>query len=170
MIEITFSGEYMKSLVVFYSFTGKTRLVARIIAEELKADLIEIEEVKQRKNGTTAYITGGYGAITNKASKIKPVGIDFKQYDTIFIGSPVWASRPVPAVNAFLRASNFVGRSVVPFFTMGGNSAGKALANIIPKIERRRGKVIDSFAIKSYRVTEDEMTAKSKEAIMSFIS
>lgn len=158
----------MKSLVVFYSFTGNTRLVAQTIAEVLKADLVEIEETKPRGKGAMTYMTGGYGAITNKASEIKPVDIDFKQYDTIFIGSPTWASRPTPAINAFLLASNFEQHDIVPFFTGGGNN-NKAVTYITPKIERRNGRVIDSFTVKSYQVTEDEMVVAAKEAVKDYI-
>jgi len=159
----------MKSLVVFYSFTGKTKLVAETIAGVLKADRVEIEEAKPRRNGIAAYMTGGFDAIMNRKTRIKPVNIDLQQYDTIFIGSPVWASRPTPAINSFLQSSNFKGRNVVPFFTMGSNNAGKALANITPKIERRLGKVTGSFTIKSYQVTADEMVTATKEAVNSYV-
>lgn len=159
----------MKSVVVFYSLTNKTRLVAEAIAEVLKADLVAIQEVKPRGKGFMTYFTGGFGAIMNRASQIKPIDIDFKQYDTIFVGSPVWASRPVPAVNAFIYGSNFTGRNVVPFFTMGGNKAGKAVANITPKIGRKLGKVSSSFAVKSYGVSDDELMARARESVKSYL-
>jgi flavodoxin len=159
----------MKSLVVFYSHTGNTKLVAQTIADALKADLVEIEEVKPRGKGATTIMTGGFGAITNNSSEIKPVNIDFAQYDTIFLGAPVWASRPVPAINAFLKASNFAGRNVVLFFTRGSNSAGKAPEKTTSKIERSNGKVTGSFEVKSAQVTEDEMVTAAKEAVKDYI-
>ena len=158
----------MKSLVIFYSLTGKTRLVSQTIAEALNAELVEIEEVKPRRRGFTTFLTGGFAAMKNKGSKIRPVNISWNQYDTIFIGSPIWASSPTPAVNSLVYASDFKSQSIVPFFTMGGDNSDKALENITAKIERNQGKVISSFAIKSYGVTDDEITDKAKQAIMNY--
>ena len=155
----------MKSLVVYYSLTGKTRLAAQAIAEVLNAMLLEIKETKPRKLGFSVYLFGGFAAVTNRGSKINPIGVDLKQYEKIFIGSPIWGSRPVPAINSFIYQTDFEGRSVIPFFTMGGNNAEGALANITAKIERRQGKVAGSFAITSYELSDEEVTARAKEAI-----
>ncbi len=160
----------MKSLVVYYSLTGKTRLVAQVIAEVLNATLVEIKEIKPRKFGPLIYLTGGFRAMTNRGSKISPVDVDLKEYERIFIGSPIWASRPTPAVNSFIYQTNFEGRSIIPFFTMGGTTPKKALANITAKIEKSQGKVAGSFAITSYRVSDEEIIAKAKEAIKKYSS
>jgi flavodoxin len=158
----------MKSLVVYYSLTGKTRLVAQVIAEALNATLVEITETKARKFGPFIYLTGGFGAITNRGSKINPIDVDLKQYERIFIGSPIWGSRPVPAINSFIYQTNFGGRSIIPFFSMGGTTPEKALANITAKIEKSQGKVAGSFAITSYEVSDEEITARAKEAIKNY--
>ncbi len=160
----------MKSLVVYYSLTGKTRLAAQAIAEALNATLLEIKETKPRKLGFSVYLFGGFAAVTNRGSKINPIDVDLKQYERIFIGSPIWAYRPAPAINSFIYQTNFEGRSVIPFFTMGGNNAEGALANITAKIERRQGKVAGSFAITSYELSDEEITARAKEAIKKFSS
>jgi len=158
----------MKSLVVFYSLTGKTRLVSKTIAEALDVALVEIEEAKPRKRGLLTYLTGGFAAVTNKGSNISPINVNLKQHDTIFIGSPIWASRPTPAVNSFIYKTDFEGKSIVPFFTMGGNNSDKALENITTKIERSQGRVVGSFAVKTYGLTDDEIIAGAKEAIKNY--
>ena len=158
----------MKSLVVYYSLTGETKLVAQTIAEALSATLVEITETKPRKLGPLIYLVGGFGAITNRRSKITPVDVDLKQYERIFVGSPIWASRPVPAVNSFVYQTDFEGRNVVSFFSMGGDSSEKTLANITEKIQKRGGKVAGSFAIRSYKVSDEEMIASAKEAIKKY--
>jgi flavodoxin len=160
----------MRSLVVYYSLTGKTRLVAQAIAEALNTTLLEITETKTRKLGPFIYLVGGFGAITNRGSKTNPVDVDLKQYERIFVGSPIWASRPVPAVNSFIYQTNFEGRSVIPFFSMGGTTPEKALANITAKIEKRQGKVTGSFAITSYRVSDEEIISRTKEAMKKYSS
>lgn len=160
----------MKSLVVYYSLTGKTKLVSQVIAEALNATLVEIKETKPRKLGPLVYLLGGFAAITNRGSKINPIDVDLKQHETIFIGSPIWASRPVPAVNSFIYKTNFEGLSIIPFFTMGGDNSQKALSNITAKIERSQGKVAGSFAITSHGVSDEEIIARAKEAIKKYSS
>jgi flavodoxin len=158
----------VKPLVVYYSLTGKTKLVAQVIAEALNATLLEIKETKPRKSGPFIYLTGGAAAFMNRGSKIDPIDVDLKQYERIFIGSPNWGSRPAPAINSFIYQTNFEGRSIIPFFTMGGTNPEKALANITAKIERSGGKVVGSFAITTYRVSDEEIIARAKEAIKKY--
>jgi len=157
----------MKSLVVYYSLTGKTKLVSQVIAEALNATLLEIEERRPIPK-PFVYLSGGFAAITNRGSKINPIDVDLKQCEKIFIGSPIWASRPVPAINSFIYQTNFEGRSIIPFFTMGGEDATKAVANITAKIERSQGKVAGSFAITSYKLSDEEIIARAKEAIINY--
>jgi len=165
----TDAGANMKSLVVYYSLTGKTRLAAQAIAEALNAPLVEIRETRPIPM-PFVYISGGFGAFTNRGRKICRVDVDLKQYERIFIGSPVWASRPTPAINSFVYETILEGRSVIPFFTMGGDSCEKALANMKAKIEKRQGKVAGSFAITSYRVPDEEIIARAKEAVKTYSS
>jgi flavodoxin len=158
----------VKPLVVYYSLTGKTKLVAQTIAEALNATLVEIKETKPRKLGPFVYLTGGFAATINRGSKINPIDVDLKQYERIFIGSPMWNSRPAPAINSFIYQTNFEGRSIIPFFTMSGTNPEKALANITAKIEKSQGKVAGSFAITSYGVSDEEIIARAKEAIKKY--
>jgi flavodoxin len=157
----------MKSLIVYYSLTGKTKLVSQVIVEALNATLVEIEETRPIP-WPFVYLSGGFAAFMNRGSKINPIDVDLKQYERIFIGSPIWAYRPAPAINSFIYKTNFEGRSIIPFFTMGGNNAEKALANITAKIERSQGKVVGSFAITSYKLSDEEIIARAKEAIKNY--
>jgi len=159
----------MKSLVVYYSLTGKTKLAAQAIAEVLNAPLVEIQE-KRPIPMPFVYLSGSFAAFTNRGRKINPIDVDLKQYDRVFIGSPIWASRPTPAINSFIYQSNFEGRTVIPFFTMGGDDSKNALANITAKIEKRQGKGIGSFAITSHKVSDEEIVARAKEAIRKYSS
>ena len=158
----------MKPLVVYYSLTGKTKLVAQVIAEALNAMVVEIQETKPRKIGPSLYAIGGFEARMNRGSKINPIDIDLKQHEKIFIGSPIWNSRPAPAINSFIYQTNFEGRSIIPFFTMAGDNSEKTLANITAKIEKSQGKVAGSFAITSYGVSDEEIIARAKEAIKKY--
>jgi flavodoxin len=157
----------MKSLVVYYSLTGRTKLAAHAIAETLNAALVEIDE-RRPIPIPFIYLSGGFAAFTNRGTKINPIDVDLEQYERIFIGSPIWASRPTPSINSFVYQTNFESRSVIPFFTMGGDSSEKAMANITAKIEKNRGQIAGSFAITSYRVSDEEIIARAKEAVKNY--
>jgi flavodoxin len=159
----------MKPLVVYYSLTDKTKLVAQVIAEALNATLVEIEE-RRPIPIPFVYLSGGFAAFTNRGREINPIDVDLKQHETIFIGSPIWNSRPSPAINSFIYRTNFEGRSVIPFFTMRGDNSEKALANITAKIEKSQGNVVGSFAIKSYGMSDEQIVARAKEAIKKYSS
>ena len=162
------SGGCTKQLVVYYSLTGKTKLVSQVIAEALNAALLEITEINAKKLGPLVYLIGGFAATTNRRSKINPIDVDLRQYERVFIGSPIWNSRPAPAINSFIYRTNFEGRGVIPFFTMGGDNSEKALANITAKIEKNQGKVAGSFAITSWKVSDKEIIARTKEATRNY--
>jgi flavodoxin len=89
----------MKTLVLFYSFTGKTKDIAEKKAKELTADIEEIlDEKKHSKFG--AFLVGCPKSIMRKSWAIKPLAANLDGYEKIVILSPTWAGHPVPPVNA----------------------------------------------------------------------
>ena len=60
----------MKTLVVYFSLTGSTEFVAKIISEQLNADLCEVVD-KKHKNGKLIYIKGGAASFREKLTKIE---------------------------------------------------------------------------------------------------
>lgn len=91
----------MKPVILYYSFGGKTRLEAQKRASETGADVVEILELKKR-DIFSAFIPGCPQALNRKASKIRPISIDWSLYDDVTLIAPVWAGHPAPAFNAAL--------------------------------------------------------------------
>jgi flavodoxin len=152
----------LKSLVVYYSYTGKTELVAKTLADILKAELLKIEDVS-RPTKEQAYGAGKQASIEGKSWPIQPFKTDLSGYDRIFVGSPVWFSMPAPEFNAFVDQASFTGKQVVVFVTFGGGGQDKALKAMTDKIEAKGGKVVSSFSIKTGKATENDIVAKTKE-------
>ena len=161
-------GVKMKTLVIYYSLTGNTEIAAKKIAEELKADLRKVEDLKPYGK-VSVYFTGGFSALFEKNGKIKPVDFNLKEYGRIFIGSPVWGGRPVPAINTFISNADFSDKEVVTFVTMGGKNPGKSIGKMGSKITSRGGKIIGSFAIQSGGKKPDEISRKAKEEARRFV-
>ena len=109
----------MKSLVVYYSRTGNARFAAETIAAEIGADIEEVIDQKKR-NGPLGFLTGGSDARRGKETEISPTVKSPAEYDLIIVGTPVWASRPSPAIATYLKKNNLSGKKVAFFFTRGG--------------------------------------------------
>ena len=121
----------MKRLVVFYSLTGNTEEAAEKIAKALDADLLKLETVKDMPKSFAARIFVGGGQVAfNRIPELKPIDIDINAYDEIILGSPIWNSKGVPAVNAFLKDENAAAKVTSLFFSSGGGKVEKGLAAI----------------------------------------
>ena len=91
----------MKTLVIYYSYSGHTKALAEKIATDESADIVEIRDVK-RMGKLKAYSVGCFAAIKGKAWPIEPVEADFAAYDRLVLFSPIWAGNTPPAFNAVL--------------------------------------------------------------------
>ena len=91
----------MNHLIVYYSFSGKTKKIAEDIAKKESADIFEIKDIKP-VGKLKAYTSGIVASIKGKAWQIKPPDIDLIKYDKITMLAPVWANNPPPVFNAML--------------------------------------------------------------------
>jgi flavodoxin len=157
----------MKTLIVYYSYTGNTELVAKTVAAEINADTLKIEDV-EKPGKLKAYFSGSFAAMRGKAWPIKTVNVLLKDYDRIFIGAPVWAGKAAPEINAYIGQAELKGKSVVLFVTMGGSDSAEAIKDLTAKVEAKGGKVVSSFSIKTGGTKKDEIAAKAKEAARQY--
>jgi len=159
----------MKILVVYYSWSGKTELVANSISKVLNADLKKIEEVKKRRR-FFIYISGGYSAIKGKCSRIKPLNFNLNSYDLIFLGTPVWASRPTPAINTFISKANLAHKKVVLFVVMDSSGSENAIKIMRNKIKAKEGKIIACFEVKTGRISDEDIIKRGEEIGKEFLA
>lgn len=110
-----------KKLVVFFSYTGNTKMIAGMIKDKLNCDILEIETVIPY---STDYQTVVDEEQNNEGSKVLPeikdINIDLNNYDEIIIGTPVWWYNAAPAVRKFLTKYDLSDKTVVPFATNAG--------------------------------------------------
>ena len=108
----------MKIGIVYYSRTGNTRQVAKILQEKFKekkadVDLIEIEHVKR-----PGFFTAGRASSKQLEVPIKNTDFNLGKYDVIIAGSPTWAGKPSPFITTFMKkAENIQGKKVAVFGT-----------------------------------------------------
>lgn len=121
-----------KILISYYSRTGdnyevgfiekgNTHIVADMIAEKTGADMFEIKPVKEYPADYRECTEVAKEELA-KNSRPEYVGKveNFEQYDTIFLGYPIWWSNFPPVVYSFLESYDFSGKTIIPFCTSGG--------------------------------------------------
>ncbi len=125
----------MKRLVVYYSLSGNTEAAAKKIAEKLGADLLKVDTEKAMpKSFAARIIVGGGQVMMNHIPKIKSLEKDPADYDEIVLGSPIWNSKGVPAINAFLQDEKAAAKVTALFFLSGGGDTKKGLEAITKKL------------------------------------
>jgi flavodoxin len=157
----------VKNLIVYYSYSGKTEIVAQEMAKELNAALVKIEDVN-KPGKLKAYFLGAFAARKGKSWPIKPVTIDISAYDRVFVGAPIWWGRCAPEINAFIDQTNFEGKQAVGFVTMGGSNPKEALKFLTGKIEAKGGKIMSSFAIKTGGQKNEAIVNAAKNEAQTF--
>ena len=119
-------------LVVYFSATGNTEGVAEILAQSLGAGLWEIEAADPYTEEDLDYYTGGRADQEQEDENCRP-GIaetigDFSQYDTVFLGHPIWHGIAPRIIQTFLESYDFSGKEVHTFSTSGSSSGSAAFA------------------------------------------
>ncbi len=129
----------MKRLVVYYSLSGNTEEAAKKIAEKLGADLLKLDTQKAMpKSFVGRLFVGGGQVVRNYIPELKPLETDVSAYDEIILGSPIWNSKGVPAINAFLQDKAAAGKVTALFFMSAGGDIRKGLAVITGKLPNLR--------------------------------
>lgn len=164
----------MKTCITYYSRTGNTAMVARTLAEELGADIIEIKDLKDRE-GFLSSFKSSIDAMRESKTRISPGKLDMDDYDLIYIGSPTWAGKPAPAVITLIDTLNFMGKDVILFTTMSRQGGEGVIERMGEKIRARGGRIINSFMIKTggkelIEVKEDTLRVISEKDLLIYES
>lgn len=120
-------------LVVYFSASGNTEGVANIIAEELDGDLFEIEPLDPYTADDLDW-TDDNARVTleHEDESLRDVELvtttpsNWDNYDTVFIGYPIWWGVAAWPVSSFVSENNFDGKTVIPFCTSASSSLGES--------------------------------------------
>ncbi len=112
----------MKTLVIYYSYSGNTKLVAETVAQMLHADIEELQPVKPLNASGAGYVAWGLRQLVS-ASKppLKPLVHNPQEYDLIVIGTPVWSYTYTPPVRTFFETMSLKGKKFALFCSHGGD-------------------------------------------------
>ena len=137
-----------KTLVVYFSCTGTTELVAEYITEILEADSYQIVPEDPYTEADLAYYTNGRADQEQNDPNVRPAisgGVEnMDEYDTIILGYPIWHGQAPRIISTFLENYDFSGKTIVPFCTSHSSGIGSSADNLHPlcaeSVEWRDGK------------------------------
>ncbi len=126
-----------KTLVVYYSAQNHTKDVAQKVAENLGADLFEIEP-KEKYSEDDLDWTDDDSRVTKEHEDTSLRNVELKttevenwdQYDTVFIGYPIWWGIAAWPVDTFVKANDFSNKTVIPFCTSASSGLGESGAKL----------------------------------------
>ncbi len=130
----------MKILVAYFSAEkGRTAAVANVIAEQLKADLFEIKPTVPYSKADLRWINPFARCNREKMGK-KEVPVtgkveNFSDYDTVFLGFPIWYGCAPNVVNTFCKDYDWSGKKIFLFATSGGGGMGKSAEKLAPYVK-----------------------------------
>lgn len=140
-----------KTLVAYFSASGTTEKVAKSLAKVAEAELHEIKPAqkysdadlnwhdKQSRSSVEMADKSSRPAITDKLSNMD-------DYQTIFVGFPIWWYTCPTIINTFFESYDFNGKTVFLFATSGGSTIDKAVKDLkasYPNINIKSGKLLN---------------------------
>lgn len=122
-----------KTLVVYYSATGNTKAVAEMIAEETNGDLFEIEPQEPYSDEDLNW-TDENSRVSREhenenerdVALVSTTVENWKDYDTVFIGYPIWWGIAAWPVDTFVENNDFDSKTVIPFCTSSSSGLGQS--------------------------------------------
>lgn len=124
-----------KTLVIYFSATGNTKSIAESIADGLSADIYEIVPKEPYTDADLDYNDDNSRSTlemndSSARPEISGTIENFEQYDTIFLGYPIWWGDAPRIMDTFVESYDFTGKTVNPFCTSGGSGIGSSAGNL----------------------------------------
>lgn len=134
---------------------GTTEYVANQIANVVGGDLHRIETVTPYTTDFDELRDVNHEEMNqNYLPALKESNLDISQYDTVFIGYPVWATEVPQAVISFLTTYDLSGKTIIPFCTHDGYGAGSSYGTISEA--SHAGEILEGIAIEASDVSDSE--------------
>lgn len=150
----------MDKLVVYFSYTGNTKMIANKIKEKLNCDSLEITTVIPYSEDYETVVNDEQNSEASEfLPEIQGINIDLSRYNEIILGTPVWWYRPAPAIRTFLTQNDLSGKTIKPFATNAGwlGRTFKEIKSLCPnsKVMEEMNIVFESYSDKLVTKEQD---------------
>ena len=132
------AAEGTKVLVAYFSATGNTEKAAQQVASIVSGDL---HKIQPEKSYTSADLNW-----RDKSSRIIDDLKNLAEYDTVYLGFPIWWNQAPRLINTFLEKYDLSGKTVIPFATSGSSNISNAeseLRKAYPDVNWQKGKLMN---------------------------
>ncbi len=141
----------MKKLVVFYSYTGHTKMIAESIQRKLNCDILEIKPVKPYSTDYQTVVDEEQNnSSVGKTPDIQKIDKNLNDYDEIIIGTPVWWYTIAPVIRTFLTQNDLSNKTIKPFATNASwlGHTFKEIQKLCPnsKVDKGMNIVFESYS------------------------
>ncbi len=125
-----------KKLVAYFSASGVTARLAKDIAKATGADLFEIVPVQPYTDAELNWKNPLARCNREKMGKkdvpVKDKVENMDEYDTVYLGFPIWYWGAPNVINTFVKQYDLSGKKIVLFATSGGSGIGKTAEKLRP--------------------------------------
>ena len=140
-----------KTLVAYFSATGTTARAAKLVAETVDGTLYEIQPAKKYTSADLDWHDKSSRSSVEMAdAKSRPTlsskAENLADYDTVYIGFPIWWNLAPRIINTFIESGDFSGKTVILFATSGGSSISnseKELQKTYSNLKWQKGKLLN---------------------------
>lgn len=144
-----------KILVIYFSETGNTQKLAKLISDKVGGDFVRIETEKVYPEDYDELVDDAKKEKDNNdRPKLKELNINLENYDTIFVGYPIWWYQMPMAMYTFFDNYDFANKTIIPFNTHEGSESSGTYEDI-QKLEPK-AKVLDGLPIRGGDMTSDQ--------------
>jgi flavodoxin len=150
-------------LVVYYSRTGNTRMVAEQIAERFDGDILELKDTKKR-TGPFGFTSAGKDALAKNTTVLEPLDIDPDPYAVILIGTPSWFGNITPAVRTFVEEYDLKGKTVGVFATTHLTGVEKTVEQLSSLVAGDQADVVGELPLREKEFEDETVLRKKIEA------
>lgn len=145
------------SIVIDGDRFGTTEYVARMIQQNIGGDIHLIKTVKPYTADFNELRDVNHNEMANNIlPELKATDLDISEYDTVYVGYPVWATDVPQAVISFLNQYDFSDKTVIPFCTHDGYGAGNSYQTIAAASKAEKS--LDGIAIEAKDVLKAQST------------
>ena len=154
-----------RKLVAFFSASGVTAKVAETLSETIGADLFAIEpKVPYTKADLDWMDKNSRSTLEMNDPSSRPAIArkrdNMDEYDTVFVGFPIWWYVAPTIINTFLESYELAGKTIIPFATSGGSGMGKTNEKLLPSC--KGAKLMEGKVLKA-KVNVDEVATWVEE-------
>ena len=152
-------------LILYSSLTGNTKACCEALQKELRADLLEIKDVKDR-SGKWGFFKTAIGSLFGSHTKIEPENPDLSSYSSIIIGSPIWTGKLSMATRTVIDKNSFEGKKVIIFTTTNAFEKEKYKEKSKDLVRKAGGDVVGYYQVVAKEEVDGEKVDRGIERMV----